>query len=102
MKINNKSCSIAVASTAIVLFFILISSTALSSSTVPCAYITRGNTVSVIDIATDTVIATVNVGNGLHGIAVNSVGTKVYVTNRDSNTVSVIDTSTNMVTATCL
>lgn len=66
-------------------------------------------TVSVIDTTTtpNTVVATVSVGSGAGwptadaiGIAVNPLGTRVYVTNRDSNKVSVIDTATNAVTAT--
>ena len=40
-----------------------------------------GNTVSVIDTATNTVTATVNVGSGPFGVAVNPDGTKVYVAN---------------------
>ena len=66
------------------------------------AYITNygSNTVSVIDTATNNVIATVAVGMILHGVAVTPDGTKVYVTNWGSNTVSVIDTATNTVTAT--
>ena len=58
------------------------------------------NTVSVIDTATNTVTATVNVGSDPVGVAVNPDGTKVYVTNSDGNNVSVIDTATNTVTAT--
>jgi YVTN family beta-propeller protein len=57
------------------------------------AYITGSNTVSVIDTATNTVIATVPVGG--YGVAVTPDGSRVYVTTRDS--VTVIDTATNMV-----
>ena len=66
------------------------------------AYITNtdSNTVSVIDTATNTVIATVNVGSYPFGVAVNPVGTKIYVPNEGSNDVSIIDTATNTVTAT--
>jgi len=66
----------------------------------PFAYITNYNdkTVSVIDTTTNTVIATVNVGNEPIGVAV--TGKNVYVTNQASNTVSVINTKTNKVTAT--
>jgi YVTN family beta-propeller protein len=62
------------------------------------AYITNNlsNTVSVIDTATNTVIATVSVGGGPFGVAVTPDGSKVYVTNGD-NTVSVIATATNTV-----
>ena len=57
------------------------------------------NTISVIDTATNTVIATVNVGTDPSGVAVTPDGKKVYVANQDSNNVSVIDTATNTVTA---
>ena len=58
----------------------------------PFAYITnRGNnTVSVIDTATNTVVATVAVGSEPAGVAVNRASTRVYVTHPFSNTVSVI------------
>ena len=73
-----------------------------SSSAEPYAYITNvdSNTVSVIDTATNTVIATVPVGMKPSGVAVSPDGSKVYVTNGYSNSVSVIDTATNTVTAT--
>ena len=58
------------------------------------------NTVSVIDTATNTVIATVPVGIYPIGVAVTPDGTKVYVANAGSDNVSVIDTATNKVTAT--
>src|SRR5215831_4067975 len=66
------------------------------------AYITNQSsiTVSVIDTATDTVIATIPVGLNPFGVAVSPDGSKVYVTNISSNTVSVIDTATNAVIAT--
>ncbi len=58
------------------------------------------DTVSVIDTATNNIIATVDVGSSPTGIAVSPDGTKVYVTNYDDNTTSVIDTATNNVIAT--
>ena len=68
----------------------------------PFAYITNFNdsTVSVIDTATNTVIATVPVGGGPYGVAVHPEGTFTYVTNSFSDTVSVIDATTNTVVAT--
>ena len=60
-------------------------------------------TVSVIDTATNTVTATITVGPlnaDAPGVAVTPDGSKVYVTNEQSNSVSVIDTATNAVTAT--
>ena len=68
------------------------------------AYITNAgnNTVSVINVATNTVSATIPVGNQPEGISVSPDGTKVYVANESSssNTVSVINTATNTVSAT--
>jgi YVTN family beta-propeller protein len=62
-------------------------------------YVTNNteNTVSVIDTATNTVVATITVGSGPREVAVNPAGTRVYVTNNTENTVSVIDTATNTV-----
>src|SRR5260370_27617172 len=61
------------------------------------AYITNANdnTVSVIDTATDTVIATIPVGLNPFGVAVSSDRRKAYVTPFRSYTPSVIDTATN-------
>lgn len=54
------------------------------------------DTVSVIDTVSNTVIATVPVGDGPQGnLSVTPDGTKVYVGNSSTNTVSVIDTATN-------
>src|SRR6266849_9865267 len=66
------------------------------------AYITNqsSSTVSVIDTATDMVIATIPVGLSPFGVAVSPDGSKVYVTNEFSTTVSVIVTATNTVSAT--
>ena len=66
------------------------------------AYITNSGdgTVSVIDTASNTVIATSRVGNGPNGVAVTPDGAKVYVANRGSRTVSVIATASNGVIAT--
>ena len=68
----------------------------------PFAYISNqySNSVSVIDTANNTVVATVPVGNGPLGVAVNPAGTRAYVANAYSNTVSVIDTASNSVIAT--
>ncbi len=108
MKMNKKLCSVALASTAIVLFLILTLSTASAataqstSNTAKYAYITNSGdtTVSVIDTATNKVTATVNVGSNPYGVAVNPKGTKVYVASDVNDAVSVIDTATNKVTAT--
>jgi YVTN family beta-propeller protein len=74
----------------------------VSAGTGPFAYITNAgsNTVSVIDSASNTVVATVAVGTTPIGVAVNPAGTRAYVANAGSNTVSVIETATNTVVAT--
>ena len=68
----------------------------------PFAYITnRGSdTVTVIDLATNVVVATVAVGRAPHGVTANPVGTRVYVLNTLDDTVSVIDAATRTVIAT--
>jgi len=111
MKISKKLNSVALALTALSLFFIFVSSAAYAateqgtpSAGTYYAYIitgVNGDTVSVIDIATDNVTATVDVGVSSFGVAVSSDGTKVYVTHQsNAGSVSVIDTATNKVTAT--
>ena len=56
----------------------------------------HGNgTVSVIDAATNKVIATLTVGSLPKGIAVTRDGSKIFVTNFKDNSVSVIDAATN-------
>ncbi|HKR49151.1 MAG TPA: YncE family protein [Pseudonocardiaceae bacterium] len=66
------------------------------------AYVANFNddTVAVFDIATNTVTATVSVGNGPRFVAATPDGARVYVPNQLSNTVSVIDTATNTVSTT--
>jgi YVTN family beta-propeller protein len=67
----------------------------------PFAYVTDdGFTVSVIDTATNTVVANLGVGNNPFGVAVTPDGKHAYVTNNLSNNVSVIDTASNTVVAT--
>jgi YVTN family beta-propeller protein len=55
---------------------------------------------SVIDPATNTVVATVGVGAIPVHVSISPDGTHAYVTNAGSNSVSIIDTSTNAVSAT--
>jgi YVTN family beta-propeller protein len=57
-------------------------------------------TVSVIDVATNAVTATIPVGTYPAGVAVNPPTDTAYVTNYNDDTVSVIDVATNAVTAT--
>ncbi|MBQ26537.1 MAG: hypothetical protein CMH81_00115 [Nitrospiraceae bacterium] len=66
------------------------------------AYVTNNSsgTVSVIDVDTNTVIATIPVEDAPNGVAITPDGTRAYVTNWLSNTVSVIDVTTNTVVAT--
>ena len=70
-----------------------------TSSAAPFAYITneQGSSVSVVDIATNTIVATVPVGTFPFGVAVNSTGTRVCVARGGGDPV-VIDTTTNTVT----
>jgi YVTN family beta-propeller protein len=78
----------------------LISTTLVAASHAsPFAYISNydNNSVSVINMASDTVVTTVNVGTGPYGLAVNPAGTRVYVANLEGDNVSVIDTATNTV-----
>src|SRR4029079_3355089 len=65
-------------------------------------YVTNSgnNTVSVIDTATNTVVATIPVGTSPDGIAVTPNGAFAYVANLSSNNVSVISAATNSVVAT--
>jgi YVTN family beta-propeller protein len=54
----------------------------------------------VIDTASNTVVATIPVGQIPQGVAITPDGTRAYVTNGVDNTVSVIDTASNTVVAT--
>ena len=65
----------------------------------PFAYIPNSgsNSVLVIDQQTNKIVTTIPVGNLPLGVAVNTAGTRVYVTNYSSDTVSVIDGITQTV-----
>jgi YVTN family beta-propeller protein len=65
----------------------------------PFAYVANNvsNTVSVIDTATNTVKATIPVGQNPSGVAVHPDGSKVFVLNHVSDTISVIGTLENAV-----
>jgi YVTN family beta-propeller protein len=67
----------------------------------PFAYVTNifADSVSVIDTASNTIVATVPVGREPLGVAITPDGTHAYMTNTLSNAVSVIDTATNTVVA---
>src|ERR1035437_7227856 len=92
---KQKLYPIALVSAAMILMLISIAGAA------PFAYITNNasNNVSVIDTATNTVAATVNVGTTPYGVVVSPNGSNVYVVIGHSNTVPVINMSTNNVTA---
>jgi YVTN family beta-propeller protein len=88
----------------IVLFLLLSMGVGLGTATVQAqtrAYVANfgSNTVSVIDIATNTVVATIPVGVEPAGVAITPDGTRAYVTNF-VGTVSVIDAATNTVVVT--
>jgi YVTN family beta-propeller protein len=66
----------------------------------PFTYITAGsNPDSLIDTATNNVIATMNIGNDLWKVALAPDGSKVYVTTDGNKNVYVINTATNTITA---
>ena len=58
-----------------------------------------GSTVSVIDGATNSVVATATVGPGPVAVGINTVTDRIYVAS-SNGTVSVIDGATNSVVAT--
>ena len=58
------------------------------------------NHVSVINLATNTVVASIHVGSYPLGVSVSPDGSRVYITNHLSSNVSVINTATNTVVAT--
>jgi YVTN family beta-propeller protein len=60
----------------------------------------NNNDLSVIDLATNTVVATVPVGVNPQGVTINPAGTAVYVANTGSNDFTVIDTTTYEATTT--
>jgi YVTN family beta-propeller protein len=57
----------------------------------------RGNSVTVLDCASEHVLATIPTGARTWGIALNSEGSKLYAANSLANTVSVIDCKTQRV-----
>ena len=62
------------------------------------AYATDGNSIAVIDTASDQVLDTIDTGSFAAGVAISHDGTHLYVTHYSgSDTVSVIDTATNSV-----
>lgn len=68
----------------------------------PFAYVPNlnGNTVSVIDLASNAVTSTIVVNGSPFGVAVNPAGTRAYVSSISAGTLSVINTASNTVIAT--
>lgn len=58
-----------------------------------------GETVSVIEAATNTNVATIRTAPGAHGVAISPDGALAFISNIYDGTVSVIDTKTNAVVA---
>jgi YVTN family beta-propeller protein len=86
-----------------VLFLLLLLAAGLGSITTQAqtnAYVANASgTVSVIDTATNSVVATIPVGIFPSGVAITPNGARVYVANI-VNSISVIDTATNTVVVT--
>ena len=72
------------------------------TTTLQRAYIANygSNTVSVIDLASNTVIDSITVGSGPQGVCVSPDGNRVVVSNTNSNNVSIINTADNSVIST--
>jgi len=81
------------------LVFTLFSGMAIAG---PKAYVGnfKDNTVSAVDTAAGTVVATIPIAAGPHGMAITPDGRWLYVSSDGSSTVSVIDTSIDRVTKT--
>ena len=86
----------------VILFSVGLILSANNAEAQPFAYVANVNSsaVSVIDIGSNTIVATVSVGSSPIEPAITPDGTRVYVTNLNSRDVSVIDTGTNTVIAT--
>ena len=107
MHSNNSNGSRAAWARGFMAFFAIVLAMGLGLAARPAeaaffAYVANSNsgTVSVIDTATNTAVATIPVGNVPLGVAVTPDGTHVYVANVNDNTVSVIRTATNTVVKT--
>jgi len=84
----------------LVIFMLLVSPQMIHAK--PRVYITNfwSDTVSVIDMETDTVIKTIPVGDGPFGVAISPDGRRAFITNVYSGDVSVINTILNAVIGT--
>lgn len=67
----------------------------------PFAYVTNSDvgTISVVDTASNALVAIVPVQGAPFGVATHPLGGRAYVANSSSNTLSVVDTNTNTVVA---
>jgi YVTN family beta-propeller protein len=85
-----------------VLFLLGMALVAIPAQAQTFAYVANdaSGSVSVINTASNTVIATIPVGNAPYGVAFTPDGARVYVVNENSNSVSVIATDSNTVIAT--
>jgi len=81
--------------------FLVVGLTAVAGAA-PFAYVTNSfdGSVSVVDVATNSVVATLGVGRNPYGVVVNADGTRVYVANLSARSVSVIDAVSRTVVAT--
>jgi YVTN family beta-propeller protein len=63
------------------------------------AYVTHsgGDTIGVIDLASNAMVASIPVDFGPWGLAFNTAGTRLYSNSFDSDSVSVIDTQSGLV-----
>src|SRR5580704_8865779 len=68
----------------------------------PHAYVSNlsGNNVSVVDVSSGSIVATISVPIAPNGIAVTPDGSAVYVVSQTAHNVSIISTATNSVIAT--
>lgn len=65
----------------------------------PFAYFTSGTELKVVDVATNTLVASVPGGNNAYAVTVSPNGARAYMSNFDTNSVAVIDTVANAVIA---
>ncbi len=72
----------------------------LNGASVNNAYYAHNGKVTVLDLDTNLIIATITVGGLPDALAVSPFGNKVYVPNQTPGNVSIIDTTKNLVTAT--
>src|SRR5215475_7443134 len=76
-----------------------VGSGSLSAATAPKVYVGlfKDDAIAVIDTAQNTVLRTIAVPKGPHGLVMTADGRKVYVSSDGASTVSVIDTATDRV-----